>query len=127
MDGLRREESVLFVGTTNTAGHLDDAFKRPGRFGVLIEVGPPTAGDRGLILEEYARRFGLDLPESERRRIVDRTDGWSGDHLRAFCQTRKLVEEWNARGGKPEWTLGTEEILSLVKSRSSRSRWAGHT
>jgi cell division protease FtsH len=64
MDGLHRDEAVLVVGTTNRLESVDEAFKRPGRFGVRIEVGYPDEADRRLILAHYNERFALGLTEN---------------------------------------------------------------
>jgi len=65
MDGLRREESVIVVGTTNRLEAVDEAFLRPGRFSIQIEVGYPEAEDRRHIIEYYKQQYLPELkPES---------------------------------------------------------------
>jgi cell division protease FtsH len=104
MDGFRREELVLVVGTTNYVESLDPALLRPGRFELQIEVGYPDETDRRAILDVYRRRYGLRLGEELLEEMVRLTSGWSdpagtvrfsGDHLHAACKTikRALVRE----------------------------------
>lgn len=39
---------------------MDRAFLRPGRFGKLIYVAPPTTDERGLILKAIGRKYPID-------------------------------------------------------------------
>ena len=43
MDGLKRVDSVIVIGTTNRIDAVDPAFRRPGRFDREIFIGPPDA------------------------------------------------------------------------------------
>src|SRR5439155_23611423 len=50
MDGLKRVDAVIVVGTTNRIDAVDPAFRRPGRFDREIYIGPldipPRPGTR---------------------------------------------------------------------------------
>ena len=61
MDGMRAEETVIFIGTTNRTEALDEGFRRPGRFGLPILVNYPSDSDREAIVEQYNRHFILGL------------------------------------------------------------------
>lgn len=39
MDGIRRNEGLLVIAATNRLDHIDPALRRPGRFGMEIEIG----------------------------------------------------------------------------------------
>ena len=41
MDGLKRVDAVIVIGTTNRLDAVDSAFRRPGRFDREIFIGPP--------------------------------------------------------------------------------------
>lgn len=77
MDGLRRNEAVLVVGNTNRGWVLDDAFFRPSRFGIQIEVGYPQEADRRAILEHYngPTQFDLGLTPQSLDALVEATGG----------------------------------------------------
>nr|VFJ42630.1 MAG: cell division protease FtsH [Candidatus Kentron sp. FM]VFJ43337.1 MAG: cell division protease FtsH [Candidatus Kentron sp. FM]VFK05500.1 MAG: cell division protease FtsH [Candidatus Kentron sp. FM] len=76
MDGLRKEEAVMVVGTTNRLEALDKAFLRPSRFGNhLVEVGYPDDTDRRAILEHYDREFDLGLKKESVNFLVQETEG----------------------------------------------------
>ena len=73
IDGLRREESVIVVGTTNRLDSVDAAFLRPGRFHRPIEVGYPADEDRRAILRHYSDAFGLELTDASIAYLVGET------------------------------------------------------
>ncbi|MCP4157611.1 MAG: ATP-binding protein [bacterium] len=75
MDGLHKEEAVLVVGTTNRLDSVDDAFKRPGRFEIQVEVDYPGEDDRKAILAHYNRKFELGLTNDSIDSLVQLTEG----------------------------------------------------
>ncbi|OGK06825.1 MAG: hypothetical protein A2W80_08165 [Candidatus Riflebacteria bacterium GWC2_50_8] len=96
MDGFRKEQMVLIVGTTNFVDSLDPAFLRPGRFEYQIEIPYPEWEDRKAILALYNKKFETGLDEAQ----VDKLAGWSGrptdlgtpytgDHLSALIKDYK--------------------------------------
>lgn len=96
MDGFRAREEVYVIATTNFAAALDSAFRRPGRFELVLEVPYPDDSDRAEILALYDRRFRLGLGDDGVAHLVRRTGGavnpsmgtrYSGDHLQAICRS----------------------------------------
>jgi cell division protease FtsH len=96
MDGFRKEQMVLIVGTTNFVESLDPAFLRPGRFEYQIEIPYPAWDDRKAILSLYNQKFETALNEEQ----VDKLAGWTGrltdlgqpytgDHLNALIKDFK--------------------------------------
>ncbi len=75
MDGLHKDEAVLVVGTTNRLEAVDDAFKRPGRFEVQVEVGYPDKEDRKHILCYYNQKLELGLTETAIGILAQETEG----------------------------------------------------
>jgi cell division protease FtsH len=96
MDGFRKEELVLVVGTTNFVSSLDPAFLRPGRFEYQIEIPYPEWDDRLAILSLYNQTFELGLPADDLNLLTGwtgrRTDNGTphtGDHLNALMRDLK--------------------------------------
>ena len=98
MDGFRKNEMILIVGTTNFLESLDGALMRPGRFEFMIEIPAPTADDRKAILDIYNKKLSLGLDDKLIQHLVRRTEGWAdrekglpfaGDHLYAVCRALK--------------------------------------
>jgi len=75
-------EGLLILAATNTPWDVDDALKRPGRFGRVVFVPPPDEAGRQRILEVLLR----DLPrrEIDPQRLARRTSLFSGADLRAL-------------------------------------------
>ncbi len=59
MDGLKRVDAVIVIGTTNRIDAVDPAFRRPGRFDREIFIGPPDVAGRREILEIHTREMPL--------------------------------------------------------------------
>ena len=70
MDGLKRVDSVIVIGTTNRIDAVDPAFRRPGRFDREIFIGPPDVAGRREILEIHTR----EMPLVGRRAGLSRRD-----------------------------------------------------
>ena len=82
MDGLRREESVIVVGTTNRLDSVDPAFLRPGRFHRPILVPYPGPDDRAAIIAHYDRMFDLGLTQGSIDYVARITGGFVDEQRR---------------------------------------------
>jgi transitional endoplasmic reticulum ATPase len=65
MDGMRKVEGVVVVGTTNRVEAVDRALRRPGRFDREIYIGPPSEHGRLQILEIHTREMPLSAAARE--------------------------------------------------------------
>jgi transitional endoplasmic reticulum ATPase len=91
MDGLKRVDSVIVIGTTNRLDAVDSAFRRPGRFDREIFIGPPDAGGRREILEIHTREMPLsDDAQSFLDEIARRTHGFLGADIMELCRDAGL-------------------------------------
>ncbi len=79
MDGLKRAEGVIVIGTTNRLEAIDPALRRPGRFDREVYFPTPTVEARQEILRVHTREVPMDddalqaLPE-----IAAKTYGFVG-------------------------------------------------
>ena len=91
MDGLKRVDSVIVIGTTNRIDAVDPAFRRPGRFDREIFIGPPDMAGRREILEIHTREMPLS---DEAQGFLDdaarRTHGFVGADLMELCRDAGL-------------------------------------
>jgi len=97
MDGVEDLQGVLVLGATNRPDRLDPALLRPGRFGMLLEVGLPDAPAR----EEIARialRGKPTAPDVDPAEIAARTAGYSGAEVQAVCSAAALAAVREALG-----------------------------
>jgi SpoVK/Ycf46/Vps4 family AAA+-type ATPase len=86
MDGLAdNNEGVFVLGATNHPWDVDVALRRPGRFDRTVLVLPPDAAARDAILRYHLR--DRPIVNIDTRKIVERTDGYSGADLAHVCET----------------------------------------
>ncbi len=91
MDGLKRVDSVIVIGTTNRIDAVDPAFRRPGRFDREIFIGPPDVAGRREILEIHTREMPLsDDAQAYLDEIARRTHGFLGADLMELCRDAGL-------------------------------------
>jgi transitional endoplasmic reticulum ATPase len=91
MDGLRRVDSVIVIGTTNRIDAVDPAFRRPGRFDREIFIGLPDVAGRREILEIHSREMPLsDAAQDFLDDIARRTHGFLGADLMELCRDAGL-------------------------------------
>ena len=91
MDGLKRVDSVIVIGTTNRIDAVDLAFRRPGRFDREIFIGPPDVAGRREILEIHTREMPLsDDAQACLDEVARRTHGFVGADLMELCRDAGL-------------------------------------
>jgi transitional endoplasmic reticulum ATPase len=91
MDGLKRVDAVIVIGTTNRIDAVDPAFRRPGRFDREIFIGPPDVAGRREILEIHTREMPLsDDAQDHLDEIARRTHGFLGADLMELCRDAGL-------------------------------------
>jgi transitional endoplasmic reticulum ATPase len=91
MDGLRRSDGVIVVGTTNRIDAVDPALRRPGRFDREIYFAPPDSTGRHEILQIHAREMPLSGAAVDHlAAIAERTPGYVGADLMELCREAGL-------------------------------------
>ena len=59
MDGLKKNEGVVVIGTTNRINAIDPALRRGGRFELEIHISVPDFSGRKEIMEIYQNKMRL--------------------------------------------------------------------
>ncbi|HXP94712.1 MAG TPA: AAA family ATPase [Candidatus Binatia bacterium] len=92
MDGLRKIDGVIVIGTTNQLETIDPAFRRSGRFDREIYIGPPDTNGRLHILRIHTRDMPLErgVPEFLST-LATRTHGFVGADLVELCREAGLA------------------------------------
>lgn len=91
LDGMKKSEGVIVIGTTNRIEQVDMALRRPGRFDREIFIGPPDTFGRLQILHIHTRGMPVSkeaedyLPE-----VAERTHGFVGADLMEVCREAGL-------------------------------------
>lgn len=116
LDGAQaNNDGLLCLGATNAPWHLDNAFKRPGRFDRIIFVPPPDEAARAEILKLVLR--GKPQDAIDYKKVASRTADFSGADLHALVDAAiesKLHEAM--RTGKPK-PISTQDLLAAAKTR----------
>ncbi|HKA57769.1 MAG TPA: ATP-binding protein [Gemmatimonadales bacterium] len=123
LDGVQYSNTgVLILAATNAPWHIDQAFRRPGRFDQMIFVPPPDGSARAAILRLACR--AKPQAEIEFEKLATKTEGFSGADLVAIVD--KAVDEKlrrSIKSGKPE-PLTTHDLVAAAKiTRPSTRDW----
>ena len=113
MDGLRDDQDVIFVLTTNRPEILEPALAaRPGRIDLAIELPLPDEAGRRRLLELYSR--GLSLEGVDIAALVNRTEGATPAYIKELMRKAALraAESGSARVVHQEQVDGALEELA---------------
>jgi AAA+ superfamily predicted ATPase len=117
LDGVQfSNEGVLILAATNAPWHLDNAFRRPGRFDRILFVPPPDAQARASILRLMCK--GKPQAEIDFDFIAKKVDLFSGADLKALVDVaveQKLQEAMQTGIPKPLTTKDFTAAASRVK------------
>jgi cell division protease FtsH len=89
MDGLREDQDVIFVLTTNRPDILEPALAaRPGRIDLAVELPVPDAPGRRRLIDLYGR--GLTLEGIDMAGLVARTEGATPAYIKELMRKAAL-------------------------------------
>jgi transitional endoplasmic reticulum ATPase len=116
LDGAQADnDGLLCLGATNAPWHLDNAFKRPGRFDRVIFVPPPDEGARAEILKLAIA--GKPQENIDFKKVASRTADFSGADLKALVDVAVEAKLHEAlKTGKPK-PINTNDLLAAAKNR----------
>lgn len=125
LDGVEASnEGILIIGATNTPWHLDQAFRRPGRFDRIIFIPPPDLKARASILELKLK--GKPIESIDYQAIAQKLDNFSGADIEAIIDIaveQKLEAAFQDGQLKP---LSTKDLLNAIrKHKPSTQEWFG--
>lgn len=111
MDGIKQNRGIITILTSNYPEKLPDALlDRPGRFHHIVNFELPKAKYRMEMLELWAG----DIGEALLREITEKTDGFSGAHIKELVEFAKMIAE------EDEIEIGKALIMSLDKLTEQR-------
>lgn len=124
MDGVEELQGVLVLGATNRPDRLDPALLRPGRFGLILEIGLPDGHSRVEIARIALRDKPVDADVSIEE-IAERTEGYSGSEIQAICASAALAavrEALESQKGEttPEPRIDRELIRRAIEEFQAR-------
>ncbi len=73
INDLRRKEKIIFIVATNYFEGFDSAVKRPGRFDMILHVGPPHKASMKEVAEEFQgkKKLGENVDLEIVNKIID--------------------------------------------------------
>jgi transitional endoplasmic reticulum ATPase len=123
LDGVQySNDGVLILAATNAPWHLDNAFRRPGRFDRIIFVHPPDAEGRENILKILLD--GKPIGDIDYKTLSKKTEEFSGADLMSVVDRAvesKLREALKTGLPKP---IETKDLLnSALDVKPSTKEW----
>lgn len=123
LDGVQdSNEGILILAATNAPWHLDQAFRRPGRFDRILFVPPPDAPARAAIMRILCR--GKPVEELDYEHLARKTDQFSGADLKAVVDIAvesKLRQAMKEGVPRP---LTTRDLLAAASTvKPSTKEW----
>ena len=110
LDGLRQNKGLVTILTSNNPEKLPDTLlDRPGRFHDIIEFKLPDKEVRGNMFELWIGKLG-----DYKKEIVEKTEGFSGAHMRELVDFAKLIAE------EDEIEMDKALLISLDKMLTQR-------
>ncbi len=91
LDGIKKAEGIIVIGTTNSIDSIDTAARRPGRFDRELFLGPPDATARLEILRIHSRGIPLEKEAAVyMKEVADKAIGFVGADLMELCREAGL-------------------------------------
>jgi hypothetical protein len=119
MDGLRDDQDVIFLLTTNRSDLLESALAaRLGRIDLAVELPLPDADGRRRLFELYAR--GLTLDGVDLGRVVEKTDGVSPAYVKELLRKAALLAAEQGAGTR----VREEHVVAAMEELSEGGRLA---
>ena len=98
LDGIGKNQNILFMGTSNHPDEIDDALRRPGRLDYEINFLPPQKEGRIKILEIHAEKYDTSFIfniKDDFPKIAELTPGFTGADLRKLLQDAMVNINWS--------------------------------
>ena len=126
MDGIKGNDRVIAIGTTNFIRAVDPALRRPGRFDKIIEVPLPDMKAREMIFRLHCkdRRVAGDI---DYRLLAKESDEFTGAEIEGLIQSAleaKLAEEL-ATGNRELKPVSTDDIIAEIREQTKEDVPAG--
>lgn len=123
LDGVDTDnEGILILGATNAPWHLDNAFRRPGRFDRILFVPPPDDKAKEAILEIKLKN--KPISEINYKKVISSFTDYSGADMEAVIDIAiegKLEQSFKT--GFPEPISEKDLIAASKKHNPSTKEW----
>ena len=87
LDGINSKKNpILLMGATNVPWMVDEAFLRPGRFDVLLYIGPPDLAARKQMIYRWLDTGEVPYEVGIDEHIAKHTEGFTGADLKGLFE-----------------------------------------
>ena len=122
MDGISKLKDIIVMGATNRIDIIDQAFLRPGRFDIQLEIPLPDIKSREKIFEVYLSKIQRLDGSIKAKELAKQTDGVSGAEIEAICReagmefVRRSIEKENKKDviTKNDFKLAISNMLKVI-------------
>lgn len=123
LDGIdNSNEGILVLGATNTPWHLDQAFRRPGRFDRIIFVPPPDAIARESIIQIKLKDKPVD--NIDVKLVAGKLDNYSGADIEALIDIAIEAKiESSFIDGIPRPITTNDLLQAIKKHKATTQEW----
>ncbi len=104
----------LLVCATNSIGALDPAVVRPGRFDLVVPVGPPAPDARRDLLGSMLGAIPASVADPDD--LVEDTDGFTPADIQAAIQSASAAAFTDVRTDRPERVLTSADVRVALRS-----------
>ena len=115
---FRTPAGHLLVCATNFVNNIDPAVLRPGRFDLVIPIGPPDEAARLALWTKILKR--LDTQEIKTAELVSATEGFTPGDIELASQRAASIAFDRARKGEQPSQITPQDLMQSI-SRTSAS------
>lgn len=115
------KKQVILLIATNRPQQLDEALKRHGRFGKIVQVNEPTMHDRMIFIKNQLENRAIMLPDSFIQQLAYETEGCVMEALRTMIKAalQKAKIRGSAVTEKDFEQALDEEIRNITSANTS--------
>lgn len=121
LDGVESDnDGILVLGATNAPWHLDNAFRRPGRFDRIIFIPPPDEKARESIFNIKLKNKPVD--NINLKKVTKNTQDYSGADIEAVIDIaieQKLEESFESGIPKP---IQEKDLMKACKKHNASTK-----
>ena len=121
MDGFNDSTDVVVIGATNRLDLLDNAVKRPGRFGKHIYIGKPDLQTRKELFEVHTKNKPLN-DDVDIDLLSKKTHGLTGADISEIANNAAILAIRKERDSikQDDFEESLEKIIAGLKSKTKR-------
>lgn len=120
---FRSRPGRLLVCATNFVDSIDPAVLRPGRFDLLIGIGPPDQTARAALWARHLDRMDVS-EDADPSALADASAGFTAGDIDLAAQRAAVAAFQRARGGQREARIDVTDLTaSIAATKPSISAW----